>query len=525
MRRNAVAADTDVVVVGAGHNALITAAYLAKAGLTVTVLESRPTVGGNTVTEELTVPGFRHDTCSSAHVIIQSNPLLRDDELELSRYGLRYVFPDPAVVMPLDDGDALTLWRDTDAAADGFGRFHRDDAAAYRQLLDDWSQLRRVHSAHLDQAPQLAPTDGDEVARYREQAAKSAWDVVHERFRHPVTRAFVLWMSAATTQPVTAPGTGLLPLSVTAGRARFGWTTPIGGSQALPDALVALIEDHGGHVEVDAHVDRVLVEGDVAVGVRTRDGRGFRASRAVVSNLHPTVLPAAVDRDRLPADYLEAVDGWDPGLTLFAVHLALPQTPRTITPHGSLEAVATAMGTPDGLRRQLDAFDRGQPDTSDPWLLAVCSSAVDASRVPTSGGATVKLLSLAPYRLADGVEAWDGRKAEVGDALVARYARTVENYEPGDELGRRDESPLDIARHNPHNVDGSCHGGALTPSQSGTNRPATGWSDYRTPIAGLYQTGSAAHPGGSVSGRPGRNAARVVLQDLGIDPRELMGAV
>jgi phytoene dehydrogenase-like protein len=380
-------------------------------------------------------------------------------------------------------------------------------------------------AAHLDQVPDRAPTQGALVARYRALAARSAWDVVHERFRHPVSRALLLWFSAATTQRVTDPGTGILPLSVTAGRARFGWTTPIGGSQALPDALVALIQDHGGSGVVDAHVERIVLDGDRAVGVRTRDGREFRAQRAVVSSLHATALPDAVGRDRLPRRYLDAIDAWQPGLTLFAVHLALTEPPRTPTPAGPLEAVATAMGTPAGMRRQLDAFDRGEPETDDPWLLAVCSSAVDPSRVPATGGATVKLLSLAPYDLAgDGPPRWDRRRDEVADGLVRRYARTVDNYEPGDELGRRAESPLDIERHNPHNVGGSCHGGALTPSQAGTNRPAPGWSDYRTPIAGLYQTGASAHPGGSVSGRPGRNAARVVLADLGIDPRELMVA-
>src|SRR3954466_3176812 len=120
---------SDVVVIGAGHNALICAAYLAVAGLEVTVLEAAPTVGGNTRTEELTLPGFAHDSCSSAHVLIQSNPLIADDELGLqSRYGLEYVLTDPAVVLPQPDGDSLVMRRDLDATVDEVARWSAEDA-------------------------------------------------------------------------------------------------------------------------------------------------------------------------------------------------------------------------------------------------------------------------------------------------------------------------------------------------------------------------------------------------------------
>lgn len=515
-------ADAEVIVVGAGHNALICAAYLAEAGIDVLVLEARDTVGGNTVTEELTLPGFRHDSCSSAHVIVQSNPLIRDQELPLARYGLRYAYPDPAIVMPFDDGESLTMYLDREATAEEFASHSSADALAYLRLLDDWDELKGVHAALQDQPADRAPVSGPAVERYRAQQAKSALQVVHERFEQPRSRAFIAWMAAATIQPLDRPGTGILPLSLTAGRARFGWTTPYGGSQALPDACVALIEDRGGRVVTDAEVARIERTDGRASAAVTADGRRFTAARAVVSSMHATRLPEVVGPDAFPPDYLDAVERWEPGLTLFAVHLALREAPRFRTHDGDSVAVGAGMGTTDGFLRQLEAFREGREDASDPWLLIVTSSVVDPSRVPEDGGATVKLLTIAPYQHRDGTVAWDERKQNYAQALIARFARNVVNYDPGDELAWRAESPLDLERANLHNVAGSCHGGDQLPSQAGANRPAPGWGDYRTPVAGLYQTGATTHPGGSVSGRPGRNAAREVLTDLGIDPRGLI---
>src|SRR5919106_5729091 len=137
----------DIVVAGAGHNGLIAAAYLARAGLRVVVVEARDTVGGDTATEELTLPGFLHDTCSTAHNLIQSNPLLRDDELHLSEYGLEYLKPDPVVHMPFPDGSSITQWLDIDRTYEEFARFSTRDADALRRLLDDHDAVKGVFSA------------------------------------------------------------------------------------------------------------------------------------------------------------------------------------------------------------------------------------------------------------------------------------------------------------------------------------------------------------------------------------------
>ena len=166
----------------------------------------------------------------------------------------------------------------------------------------------------------------------------------------------------------------------------------------------------------------------------------------------------------------------------------------------------------------MEAFQRGEPDAGDPWLLVVNQTVVDKSRAP-GGAATLKILTVAPYERADG-RSWDESKDEYADAIVDVVRARTDGLDPGDILALRAESPVDVAAHNPHNLGGSCHGGEFL-TTSGAVIP--GWPSYHTSIGGLFLTGATTHPGGSVSGRPGRNAARVVLTDLGLDPSKVMG--
>ena len=496
--------DVDVVVIGAGHNGLICAGYLAEAGLSVLVLEAGHRPGGNTITEELTLPGFAHDSCSSAHVLIQSNPLLADDELGLlSRWGLRYVHTDPAVVLPRADGGAMTVHRDLDATADEIARWSAADAAAFRELVGEWQGgLAAVHgrwSSGLDLGDSAA------AEAYRQLRDRSAWDVVHERFGHPGVRDLVLWLSFATIQDPRRPGTGVLPSSITAGRLRFGWSTPIGGSGALPAALIRLLEARGGAVECDAAADHIEVRGGRAVAVRTADGRRVRARLAVVASSHLAKLGAMLESE--PADLAAAREAWRPGLSVFAVHAALREN---LTP-GS---VALGLGGTDGMVRQLDAFARGETDATDPWLLVVNQTVVDPGRAPDGAG-TFKILTVAPWDRADG-RPWAEAKHEYAQQIVDRVRERVDGL---DILALRAESPVDVAAHNTHNLGGSCHGGEFQMPGGGW---LAGWPGYATSVGGLFLTGSTSHPGGSVSGRPGRNAARSVLSDLGLDPRDVM---
>ena len=507
----------DVVVVGAGHNALVAAGYLAAAGLEVVVLESCATPGGNTRTQELTLPGFAHDSCSSAHVLLQANPLIRDDELGLlSTHGLEYVLTDPAVVLPQSDGRTLVVHRDLDATADEVARWSPADAEALRTMMAAWSGgLAAVHGRWSSGLPL---GDGPAASAYRDLRARSAWDVVHEQFEHPVVRSMVLWMAMATIQDPRRAGTGLLPSSLTAGRLAYGWATPLGGSGALPAALVRLLETAGGRVVCDAHVQHLEVRGGRVRAVRTADGRRVEARRAVVSSAPLPLVAGMLDGTAVPDDLASARDAWRPGLSVFAVHAALRGDLRFAGPDGPVRSVAAGLGTTEGMQRQVERFGRGESETADPWLLVVDQTVVDPSRAPDSA-ATFKILTVAPYERSDG-RSWDDAKDEHAEALLDRVRAHCDGLAPDDVLAVRAESPVDVARHNPHNVGGSCHGGEfLLPS----GEVIPGWPDYATSVPGLFLTGSTSHPGGSVSGRPGRNAARAVLQALGLSPSAVMG--
>lgn len=509
--------EVDVVVIGAGHNGLVAAAYLAAAGLEVLVLEAGPAPGGDTITEELTLPGFAHDSCSSAHVLIQSNPLLRDDELGLlGKFGLEYVHTDPAVVMPQADGDCLVMRPDLDATADEIARWSPADAAAFRAMVGEWTGgLAAVHGRW---SSGLELGGGGTAARYRALRQRSAWDVVHERFTNPVIRSFVLWLAMATIQDPRRPGTGFLPSSLTVGRLTFGWSTPLGGSGALPAALVRHIESHGGRLACASPVTQVLCSAGRATGVRTADGGTVTARRAVVSSAHLAQLADMVTGIPTPDDLSEARDRWRPGLSVFAVHAALRGNLAFSTSAGPLPSVAAGYGTTEGMVAQIDAFGRGQADARAPWLLVVNQSVVDPTRAPDGGG-TFKILTIAPYERADGRN-WDDAKDEYADELLGLVRARATGLDPTDLLAVRAESPVDVAAHNRHNLGGSCHGGEFLLADGSV---IPGWLSHRTSVPGLFLTGATTHPGGSVSGRPGRNAARTVLVDLGMDPALVMG--
>ena len=482
------------------------------------VLEARGIAGGNTVTEELTLPGFAHDSCSSAHVLIQSNPIIRDDELGLvGRYGLEYVLADPALVLPQDDGDALVMRPDLDAAVDEIARWSPRDAETFRSLQAQWTGgLAAVHGRWSSALPL---GDGVAARTYLELRRRSAWDVIHESYEHDTVRSFVLWLAMATIQDPRRPGTGFLPQSLAAGRLAFGWATPVGGSGALPRALIRQLEDHGGRLLLSSPVETVEVSHGRVRAVRTADGHRIAATRGVVSSAHLARLAGMISGDEPPPELRDARARWQPGLSVFAVHAALRADLSFSTLRGLLRSVAAGFGGTAGIARQLDAFRLGHVDATDPWLLVVDQTVVDPQRAP-DGQATFKILTIAPHDLADGRD-WAAAKEEYGEALLSRVRRGAAGLDAGDVLAVRYESPHDVAAHNPHNLGGSCHGGEFRVDGGGT---IAGWPSYDVPsVDGLFLTGATTHPGGSVSGRPGRNAARCVLTALGLDASLVMG--
>jgi phytoene dehydrogenase-like protein len=511
----------DVVVAGGGHNSLVCAAYLAKAGLRVLVLEARQVIGGNTITEELTIPGFWHDSCSSAHVLLQSSPILRNNELGLDRYGLQYLFPDPVVTVPFSDGSSLTMWRDIDRTAAEFSRFSQKDAQAYRRMMAEYDAVKKVfgqnrytpvgYGPSLDEALMELPDGALWVRRYKQ----SALEIVNEYFEEEHTRAFMLWLAFMTLQPIDRPQTGRLAYAVANGRQNYSWTTPVGGSGMLSKALVRLIEDYGGKVMAGKEVVELVLEAGRCTGVVTRDGETYRGEKAVVSTIHIKHLVNMAPTEIWGDTFVRGVEQWQPGMTMFVAHYALAEAP--LYPVGDKRMPCAAAGTVesvDNLLRLMSDFRRGRIHQDDPVLLVVCSSVADNSRAP-AGKHTLKVISFFPYELAEGGSLrWDEIKEEIAQGNLDYLRKFAPNLAEEVILGESIESPVDLERINAHNWHGSCHGGELSPAQSGAMRPVPGWAAHRMPIPGLYQTGATTHPGGSVTGAPGRNAAWVILEDL-----------
>src|SRR5436305_8320298 len=339
----------DVVVCGAGHNSLITAAYLAKAGYEVVVLEAKAEPGGGTISEELTLPGYLFDSCSTGHTLIQPNPLLRDDELGLkSEYGLEYVQPDPVAHVVFPDGETFTHWLDLDRTLGEIARFSARDADAYRRALEEFAEIReplgRYRFTPIGYVPPL-----DELLRahprWLRRIAMSSYDVVRQLYEDPHVQSYILWQAFQTAQPVDSPGSGLLAYSIVAGRQAQSWTLPLGGSGELARALVDCVEAHDGRVRCNTRVAELVVENGRCSGVVTESGERVDARRAVVSTAHVKRLVEMAPADAWGDDFLDGVGTYDPGLSTFAQYYATAEAPRFV---GDVSAVsAGVVGWPE----------------------------------------------------------------------------------------------------------------------------------------------------------------------------------
>jgi phytoene dehydrogenase-like protein len=205
------------------------------------------------------------------------------------------------------------------------------------------------------------------------------------------------------------------------------------------------------------------------------------------------------------------------------VQIALAKPHRIRTREGTSPAVLAGRASVAGLLAQFEAISQHRAATSDPYMFAACSTWIDPSRAP-AGAATLKLVTLAPYDLNGDADRWAAYKNEYADWLVDEYRAMTVGFDAGDELGRFVQSPRDIETINSSYFRGNPQGGDMLPDQAGPNRPVTGWANYRMPVPGLYQTGFTTHPGGPVSGWPGRHAARAILEDLEIDAGAVFAA-
>jgi phytoene dehydrogenase-like protein len=291
---------------------------------------------------------------------------------------------------------------------------------------------------------------------------------------------------------------------------------PKGGSGELAHALAGFLEAHGSVILTNKAVVKLVLDGGKCAGVECADGGIYRADKAVLSSIHIKHLVEMAPRDVWGDDFLDGVETFHVGPAGFNTHYALKEPVKYPVKGGTLLSVhSTTLQSPERALKFETEIACGEVNLEDPVLHIVQTSVADPTRAP-AGMHTMRILGREPWNLKDGgAQHWDEIKEKVADAHLKAVRRLAPNLTDDVILARFITNPLDLERLNPHSYQGCCHGGTDGPAQAGALRPAPGWAQHRMPIPGLYQTGGTTHPGGGVTGGPGRNAAWVMLKDFG----------
>jgi phytoene dehydrogenase-like protein len=325
----------------------------------------------------------------------------------------------------------------------------------------------------------------------------------------------VCWQAFQTLVGLDAPGSGVLAYSIMAGRQARSWAIPRGGSGRLTEALLRVIESAGGTALVNRRVSELVIKDGRCIGVRTADGEQHLAREAVVSTIHVRHLLAMAPRDQWGEDFVYGVETFDVGIPAYVAYLATTAVPEFTTASDTQSAVSAGwVGWPEDIIDATIRIRRGEAIRDFPWVLVATPSLVDDSRAPASHH-TVKILCPQSHLPPKGAATWDDAKPEFTGRLLERLRELAPNMAPDTIIAELTRSPTDIEAANAHMINGTFHGGDRALPFAGALRPAPGWAQHRMPIPGLYQTGGTTHPGGSITGAPGRNAAQVILADLG----------
>ncbi|MCI4348062.1 MAG: NAD(P)/FAD-dependent oxidoreductase [Thermoplasmata archaeon] len=508
-----------MVVIGGGHNGLTAAAYLARGGAKVVVLEARPFVGGASITEE-PWPGFRINTYAYLAGMLSPKVI---EELGLAQFGYRTIPHDPEGFLPFPDGRSITLWADTGRTQKEIARLSMRDAEAYPRYLEYWADILRLLEPLLSGPPPSLAQLAEQFRgpRYegllRDLVLRSAEDLLSEWFESEELKA-ALGFSAcvgAFTSP-RRPGTAyvLAHNSVTELDGRAGaWGFAVGGMGRTTEALARAAQQFGAEIRTDMGVRTLLLRGDRVTGVETVDGHRIDAQVvASAVDIKRTLLGLAPPGS-VSDEVLRQVRNFKTHATTLKFNAALRRLPRFRAapevpgPHHQ----ASIMIGPS-----LEHLDRayrtaGTGCLSDPPFAEILfQSAADPTVAPSGHHTMTCSVKYAPRELAG--TNWSAFR----DTAAELVLKTLEEYAP---------DIRELVEHwqvvTPEDIEttlgmtgGSCFHGDLTPDQMFSLRPFPGASGYRLPIPGLYLCGSSAHPGGGVTGVPGRNAAQVILADL-----------
>ncbi len=521
----------DAIIIGAGHNGLVAAAYLARAGRRVLVLERREVVGGACVTEEI-FPGFKVSTAAYVNSLLRRE-IIRD--LQLHRHGFELLPRNPSSFTPFPDGRSLMLGPDPALTRREIAKFSQRDADAYPRYEAMLDRLARFVEPLLLETPpdpwsarprdllglarlalrlrRLGRRDGAQLIEILTGDARSILDRWFESEQLKVTLATDAIIGAAASPSM--PGTAYVLFHHVMGECngvRGVWGYVRGGMGGISTALAAAAREHGAEIRVGMPVARILVRDGTVQGVALADGTEYRA-RQVASNAdaHTTFL-RLLDDGELPPEFVHAVRSIDYRSATFKINVALSELPDfTACPgrepgpqhRGTIHVAPTL----EYIERAFDESKYGRPSTA-PILECTIPSAVDPTVAPPGMHLMSMFIQYAPAELREG--SWEAIKESVADRcleVLAAYAPNIERAV----LDRQVLSPLDLERRFGL-TGGNIFQGAMTLRQLFFLRPVPGYANYRTPIRGLYLCGAATHPGGGVIGACGYNAAREMLR-------------
>jgi phytoene dehydrogenase-like protein len=521
----------DVVAMGAGHNGLVAAAYLAKAGKRVLVLERRPWPGGGVVTREINTPGYWHDEHSSVHIMIQGNPMIRRDELGLqSRFGLKYQYNIPyAMIFP--DQSTLIAYQDLDRTCEQIARISRRDADTYRHFAQRAMALLPVIGAGMYVPPTplgalVSMLDSSEEGReILDAMQRSSLEMANQAFESEKVR---IWLVRLVTENLQMPdelGTGFGLYLMPGLMHGYGVSQPVGGSGKLSESLVRCIEHYGGEVRCNSEVTKILSSGGRATGVRLSSGEEFLAKDGVIGAIHPHRLRAFVDG--VPERVLERAERATlAAFSIMVSHYDLKKRAEFYAGEEVGHAIMLEFMASDRLSDMLDDFDALRRGRITERVLGAGGdeSINDPSRVPPGRG-MLHGITFAPYNLeAGGASRWDEIKEEMGDRSLRHYQKFIRNLTSDNIVKRTIVTPLDHARNLPNSmVGGDVHGVAPYFYQTSSHRPTPDLGQYTVPgIERLYLVGPFQHPGGGVFGA-GRATAMRMFEQLGMDFDKLVG--
>ena len=522
----------DAVVIGGGHNGLTAAAYLARGGLSVLVLERREIVGGCCVTEEI-APGCRVSTTSYIASMLRPEVI---SDLRLADYGLRMVPCDPAIQVPFPDGHVVPWWADRERAKAEFKKISVKDAETFVQVDDRLKKLARYLQPFFMEPPPEIDTrsmrgwtdlfragkkfrgiSSDEVSQLISFLTGSLGEFLDHNYESDKMKTMFLANNVygkhgGPYQPGTAIGLLFHLLSGGEHELQGFFGHVMGGMGSITQALAASGRKLGVEIRTSASVAQIDVRDGRARGVVLEDGTEIRA-RIVLSNADPKrTFLKMVAASELPNEFLHAIRGIKMEGPCAKVNLVLDEEPRfTGTSSDATPLERTFYTLVPSLAFAERCYDIAKfgDIPEELWVDCVVSSNADASLAPAGKHILTCFVQYVPYHLREGH--WDEKRELLGDRVVKKIAEYAPNV-PNAIVARQVLTPLDLERTYGL-TEGNIFHGDLRLEQLFFMRPVSGWSQYRTPVDGLYLCGAGAHPGGGVTGAPGHNAAHQVLRD------------